>query len=109
MTNKLLVGSLPYDLTDAQLQAHFAQVGTVLSAKIIIDRDTGKGKGFGFVEMASEDEAQKAIQELHDSELSGRKILVNKARPQEKRENKGFTKRDYRSDNKNYQSKRKDW
>ena len=90
-TNKLFVGGLPYTLTDAELQEHFAQAGSVLSAKVITDRYTGQGKGFGFVEMSTPEEAQKAITELNNSTLGGRTIIVNEARPQEKRDdNRGF-------------------
>lgn len=113
MTNKLFVGSLSYDLTDAQLQEHFAKAGTVLSAKVITDRYTGKGKGFGFVEMATEDEARKAMQELNNSTLAGRQIVVSEARPQENRDNRSFGgNRQYKGDrnnNRNYHSKRKTW
>lgn len=82
MAKKLFVGGLPYTLTDSQLEAHFAKTGQVLSAKVIVDRYSGQGKGFGFVEMANDDEANKAITELSGSELEGRKIVVNEARPE---------------------------
>ena len=85
MTNKLFIGSLAYSLTDSQLEEHFSQAGKVLSAKVITDRATGQGKGFGFVEMATPEEAQKAIKELNGSELAGRAIVVNEARPREER------------------------
>ena len=111
MTNKLFVGSISYDATDADLQNHFAQAGTVLSAKIIMDRDTGRSKGFGFVEMATEEEAEKAIHELHNSTLLGRQIIVSEAKPQEKRENRNFGgNKQYRDNNsRDYRSKRKSW
>lgn len=83
MKNKLFIGSLSYDVTDAQLEEHFKQAGNVLSAKVIVDRDTGRGKGFGFVEMATDAEAAKAIQELNGSMLAGRAIVVNEAKPRE--------------------------
>lgn len=85
MAKRLYVGSLPYSVTDAQLSEHFAKAGTVVSAKVITDRNTGQGKGFGFVEMSTDEEAQKAITELNGSELGGRAIVVNEARPQEPR------------------------
>lgn len=90
MAAKLFVGSLSWDTTDATLHDFFAQVGSVLSAKVITNRDTGRGKGFGFVEMASDEEAQKAIQELNGKTLDGRAIVVNEARPQENRDNRSF-------------------
>lgn len=85
MTNKLFVGNLAYSLTDSQLEEHFSQAGKVLSAKVITDRATGQGKGFGFVEMSTPEEAQKAIKELNGSDLAGRAIVVNEARPREER------------------------
>ncbi len=85
MTNKLFIGSLPYTATDAQLEEHFKQAGSVLSAKVITDRMTGQGKGFGFVEMATPEEAEKAIKELNGSNLGGRAIVVNEAKPREDR------------------------
>lgn len=93
MTNKLFVGRLSYSLTDSQLEEHFAQVGKVLSAKVIIDRYSGQGKGFGFVEMSTEEEAKLAMDKLNNSELLGRSIVVSEARPQENRENKGYSNR----------------
>lgn len=85
MTNKLFVGGLAYSLTDSQLEEHFSQAGKVLSAKVIVDRYTGQGKGFGFVEMASEEEAKKAMDTLNGTQLAGRTIAVKEARPQEDR------------------------
>ena len=82
---KLYVGNLPYSMTDSDLQNLFEQHGTVQSAQIIIDRDTGRSKGFGFVEMSTSEEGQAAIQALHDQELNGRKLTVNEARPREER------------------------
>ena len=113
MTNKLFIGSLPYDATDAQLSEHFAKSGTVLSAKVITDRYTGQGKGFGFVEMTTPEEAQNAIKELNNSNFSGRTIIVNEAKPQERRENNNNSNNNYRGGgqdrNKNYQSRGKKW
>lgn len=83
MTNKLFIGSLSYNVTDAQLQEHFAKVGKVLSAKVITDRSTGLGKGFGFVEMETPEETQKAITELNNTSLDGRNIAVKESTPRE--------------------------
>jgi RNA recognition motif-containing protein len=80
---KLFVSSLPYSVDDAQLEQIFASYGTVLSAKVIIDRDTGRSKGFGFVEIEEDDKAAQAIAELHESEYEGRNLIVNEARPKE--------------------------
>jgi RNA recognition motif-containing protein len=82
---KLYVGNLPYSMTDSDLQNMFEQHGTVQSAQIIVDRDTGRSKGFGFVEMGSAQEAQAAIAALHDKEIDGRRLTVNEARPREER------------------------
>ncbi len=85
MAKKLYVGGLSYNTTDATLKETFAQAGTVESATIIIDKMTNRSKGFGFVEMSSEEEAQKAIEILNGKELDGRNITVNEARPMEAR------------------------
>jgi|SRR5579884_4289840 RNA recognition motif-containing protein len=85
MGNKLYVGSLPYSTTEQQLAELFSQHGTVQSAKVITDRYTGQSRGFGFVEMSTPEEAQKAIAALNGSQLGGRTLVVNEARPQEKR------------------------
>ena len=89
MGRKLYVGNLPYSVTEQSLQDTFAQFGTVESANVITDRDTGQSKGFGFVEMSSDSEAQKAIQELDGSSIEGRAIKVNEARPKAPRDNRG--------------------
>lgn len=81
MATKLFVGSLPYSTTDEELSEAFSAVGTVVSAKVIFDRDSQRSKGFGFVEMSSEEEAQSAIKQLDGSEMDGRRIVVNEARP----------------------------
>jgi RNA recognition motif-containing protein len=81
----LYVGSLPYSTTEQQLSELFSQHGTVTSAKVITDRYTGQSRGFGFVEMATAEEAQKAIAALNGAALGGRTLVVNEARPQEKR------------------------
>lgn len=85
MTNKLFVGSLAWATTDDTLRAHFEQAGTVTSARVIMDKMTGRSRGFGFVEMATEAEAQKAINELNGSTLDGREIAVTEAKPMEPR------------------------
>jgi cold-inducible RNA-binding protein len=89
MATKLYVGSLAYSIKDDQLKDIFAEVGTVVSAQVIIDRDSNQSKGFGFVEMSSEEEAQKAIKELNGKEIDGRAIMVNEARPKEDRSSGG--------------------
>ena len=89
MGKKLYVGNLPFSVDDQSLQEAFAQAGTVESARIIMDRASGRSKGFGFVEMGSDDEAQKAISELNGSEWEGRAMTVAEARPQEPREDRG--------------------
>jgi len=85
MGSKIYVGGLPYATTDAQLQEIFSAHGTVESARVITDKFTGRSRGFGFVEMASSEDAQKAIQALNGTDLDGRNLTVNEARPQEKR------------------------
>ena len=87
MGNKLYVGGLPYSTTEGKLQELFAAHGTVESAKVIIDKFTGQSRGFGFVEMSSPDEAKRAIEALNGTQLDGRTLTVNEARPQEKRAN----------------------
>jgi len=85
MGNKLYVGNLAYSVRDESLQAAFAQFGTVTSAKVMMDRETGRSKGFGFVEMSSATEAQAAINAMNGQPLEGRAIVVNEARPREER------------------------
>ena len=85
MGTKLYVGSLPYSTTEQELNDLFAQHGSVKSAKVITDRYTGQSRGFGFVEMGTDEEAQKAITALNGTALGGRTLVVNEARPQEKR------------------------
>jgi RNA recognition motif-containing protein len=86
MGNKLYVGGLPYSTTEGQLQQIFAEHGAVQSARVITDKFTGQSRGFGFVEMGSDAEAQKAIDRLNGTQLDGRTLVVNEARPQEKRD-----------------------
>src|SRR3954453_4163992 len=83
MGKKLYVGNLSYDVTDSALEQLFAAHGTVQSAQVIMDRDTGRSKGFGFVEMSSDQEAQAAIQALNNQEVDGRRLTVNEAKPKE--------------------------
>ena len=83
MGKKLYVGNLSYDVTDSALEQMFAPHGTVQSAQVIMDRDTGRSKGFGFVEMGSDQEAQAAIKALSGQMVGGRSLTVNEARPRE--------------------------
>jgi len=86
MGKKLYVGNLPYSVTDQVLVDSFSQVGTVTSAKVITDRDTGRSKGFGFVEMSSDEEAANAITQFNGADYEGRSLTVNEARPMAPRE-----------------------
>ena len=85
MGKKLYVGNLPYSVTESGLQEMFAAIGEVTSVSIITDRDTGRPRGFAFVEMANDEDARKAIAELNGKSLDGRQLTVNEARPQEQR------------------------
>ncbi|MBV5290844.1 MAG: RNA-binding protein [Curvibacter lanceolatus] len=85
MGNKLYVGNLPYSVRDNDLEQAFGQFGAVTSAKVMMERDTGRSKGFGFVEMASDAEAQSAINGMNGQSLGGRSVVVNEARPMEPR------------------------
>jgi len=85
MNKKLYVGGLPYSVTEDKLQEIFSAHGTVESARVITDRFTGRSRGFGFVEMSNEEEAQTAIDSLNGSDLDGRSLTVNEAKPQENR------------------------
>ncbi len=89
MGRKLYVGNLPYSATEGDLSAKFAESGTVESCKLITDRDTGRSKGFGFIEMATDAEARAAIDSLNGQDYDGRPMKVNEARPQEKRSGGG--------------------
>ena len=89
MAKKLYVGNLSYATNDDALRTLFEPFGTVESVQVIMDRDTGRSKGFGFVEMGSAQEGQAAIQALHDKEVDGRKLVVNEARPREERGPRG--------------------
>lgn len=85
MQKRLFVAGLPFSTTDEELKNLFGGVGNVVSANVITDRDSGRSKGFGFVEMGTEEEAGNAITKLNDSEFGGRKLIVNEARPREER------------------------
>ena len=90
MGNKLYVGNLPYSVRDAELGQAFAAFGSVTSAKVMMERDSGRSKGFGFVEMGSDAEARAAIEGMHDQPLQGRNLVVNEARPMEPRPPRSF-------------------
>jgi RNA recognition motif-containing protein len=85
MGNKLYVGNLPYSFRDGDMEQAFSPFGQVNSAKVMMERDTGRSKGFGFVEMGSDAEAQAAIQGMHGQNIGGRDLVVNEARPMEAR------------------------
>ena len=85
MGNKLYVGNLPYSFRDSDLESTFGQYGSVSSAKVMMERDTGRSKGFGFVEMGSDAEAQAAIEGVNGQAIGGRNLVVNEARPMEPR------------------------
>jgi RNA recognition motif-containing protein len=89
LNKKLYVGSLPYSVTEEELRDLFSPFGDIESVRIIMDKATGQSKGFGFVEMASVDDAQKAIESLHGKQVGGRTLIVNNARPEEARESRG--------------------
>ena len=90
MAKRLFVGGTPYSATDKDLEEFFSKVGKVVSAKVIVDKFTGQGKGFGFVEMDTDEEAMKAVKELNNTNFGGRTIVVNEARPMEPRDNTRF-------------------
>lgn len=90
MATKLYVGSLAYSVNDDQLKSFFEPAGTVTSAQVIVDRNSNQSKGFGFVEMSTEEEAKEAIKQLNGKELDGRAIVVSEARPREERSGGSF-------------------
>lgn len=90
MAKKLYVGGLPYSTTDQELRDAFAQAGSVESAVVIMDKMSGRSKGFGFVEMSSDEEAQKAIESFNGKDFGGRTLTVNEARPMEERPRRDF-------------------
>ena len=94
MNKKLYVGGLSYTVTDSQLQQLFASHGTVESAKVVMDRDTARSRGFGFVEMSTQEEAEKAIAALNGTQHEGRSLTVNLSRPREERPRGGGGNRD---------------
>ncbi len=89
MNKKLYIGNLPYSVNDSMLGEKFASIGPVASAKVITDRDSGRSKGFGFVEMESEDDAQQAIEKMNGVDMDGRQISVSEARPPAPRDSRG--------------------
>jgi RNA recognition motif-containing protein len=89
MSTKLYVGNLSFGVTSDDLHEHFAQAGTVESAKVVEDRDTGRSRGFGFVEMSSAEEGKTAIEQLNGKEVDGRSLTVNEAKPREERSGGG--------------------
>jgi RNA recognition motif-containing protein len=97
MASKLFIGNLPFAATENDLQDHFAQAGAVLTVAIMQDRATGRSRGFGFVEMASPEEANKAIEMFHQKDFQGRALTVNIARPREERPSGGgYNQRNFR-------------
>jgi cold-inducible RNA-binding protein len=90
MGKKLYVGSISFKATEESLQELFSGIGEVESVKIITDQDTGRSKGFGFIEMSSEEDAKKAIDQLNGKDFMERALIVNEARPQQPREKRGF-------------------
>lgn len=94
---KLFVGGLPFSTTDDELADAFSQFGTVASAKVITDRDTGRSKGFGFVEFENDDEGKAAEAGMNGKEIGGRTVTVNEARPREERPRRDFNNRDNNS------------
>ncbi len=95
MAYKLYVGNLSFSTSSEELQELFAQAGTVESATVVEDRDTGRSRGFGFVEMASKEEGEKAIEQFNGTEMNGRSLTVNEAKPREDRGNRGGGGRGY--------------
>lgn len=90
MSTKLYVGNISFNTSNTELEEMFGKVGTVLSSNIIEDRETGRSRGFAFVEMSSQEEAQKAISSLNGKEIDGRELLVNEAKPRENRSGGGY-------------------
>ncbi|MFN3454945.1 MAG: RNA recognition motif domain-containing protein [Pseudobdellovibrio sp.] len=95
MSTKLYVGNLPYSATDESLAHAFSEYGTVNSSKVIMDRDSGRSKGFAFVEMSTQAEAERSISQLNGAQLDGRAINVSEAKPPAPRTNNGFNSRRY--------------
>lgn len=95
MGKKLYVGNLNYQVTNASLEEMFAEFGAVRSAQVVMDRDSGSSKGFGFVEMADDQAANNAIRALNDQEVNGRRLVVNEARPREERSDRSGGRRSF--------------
>ena len=89
MPTKLYVGGIPFAVTDDELKAHFEQAGAVSSANVIMDKYSGRSRGFGFVEMAGDEDGDKAIEMFNNSDMGGRNIIVNEARPMRERSDEG--------------------
>ena len=89
MSNRLYVGNIPFTVTEDQLIEHFSQAGSVISVNLVNDRETGRPRGFGFVDMGTPDDVQKAIEMLNQKEFEGRSLTVNEARPREERGKRG--------------------
>lgn len=104
MGTKLYVGNLSYSVTSDQLGQLFSQVGSVIEAIVITDKMTGRSKGFGFVTLSNEEEVQKAIQSLNESEYEGRKLVVNEARPMAPREDRKYDNNRKFNDKKQYRN-----
>lgn len=98
VSNKIYVGNLPYSVTDANLESNFSEFGSVTSAKVMMDRDTGRSKGFGFVEMTTTEASQAAITALNGMSVDGRSIIVNLAKPREEGRGAGGN-REFRASN----------
>jgi RNA recognition motif-containing protein len=98
MAKKLFVGGFPYSITSSQLEDMFSEIGKVISCEVINDRETGQSKGFAFIEMENDEEADEAIEKLNDTELEGRKIVVNVAKPRVERPRYDNNKRSPRRD-----------
>ncbi|MEX1063959.1 MAG: RNA-binding protein [Candidatus Paceibacterota bacterium] len=95
MATKLYIGGLPYETTDERLKEVFSQAGEVTSANVIIDKMSGRSRGFGFVEMSNDEDAAKAIEMFNGNDFDGRNIVVNEARPMEPRAPRGGGRRDF--------------
>lgn len=106
MSSKLFVAGFPYALTEAELQEAFAKAGTVVSAKVITEKETGRSRGFGFVEMSTDEEAETAIQMWNGNNLGGRALTVNVARPMERRPHQDHGDRGDRGDHKGFRRDR---
>jgi len=106
MAKRLFVGGLPYTFTDSQLKDMFSAIGAVASAAVITDRMTGQSKGFGFVEMEKDEDAETAIQKLNGTEIDGRKVAVNEARPRPERSERSFPRSDYGDRRKSFRNDR---